>query len=383
MDLFKNMQSFGEFRRFTQKDLYTQVAGEYFVILTDIRGSTKAITEGRYKAVNFVGATSIAVIANAAHPEKVPFVFGGDGATFIVNSDLLKKVRRQLVGLQKEVKQNYGFELRIGVVPVAEINKRGGEIYIARYQLSPEQPLAFFTGGGLAIADELVKSSDQYLLKDSEPSEEPNLSGLSCRWNPIPSQKGLVLSLLVMAKAKGFEGLQIYRDILQDIENAVGLDVAQAGPANLQAKNINWFAPGIVNEGRIHTQGRKKLLLIFKGLIQNFFVKFCITTGWTIGGFAPQKYIADTVQNADFKKIDDLLRMVIDCTPVQIESIRMILERYRLEGKIFFGMHTSFGALMTCLVQSAKSDHVHFIDGMDGGYTLAAIELKSQIKKLS
>jgi hypothetical protein len=34
---------------------------------------------------------------------------------------------------------------------------------------------------------------------------------------------------------------------------------------------------------------------------------------------------------------------------------------------------------MTCLVFS-RENHVHFIDGGDGGYALAAKELKSRIK---
>jgi hypothetical protein len=35
---------------------------------------------------------------------------------------------------------------------------------------------------------------------------------------------------------------------------------------------------------------------------------------------------------------------------------------------------------MTCLVFSlAESRHVHFIDGADGGYALAALQLKEQL----
>jgi hypothetical protein len=39
---------------------------------------------------------------------------------------------------------------------------------------------------------------------------------------------------------------------------------------------------------------------------------------------------------------------------------------------------------MTCLVFSLdKGEHVHFIDGSDGGFTAAAIQLKAQIQELS
>ena len=36
-------------------------------------------------------------------------------------------------------------------------------------------------------------------------------------------------------------------------------------------------------------------------------------------------------------------------------------------------------ALMTCLVFDRQNQHVHFIDGGDGGYALAAKELKKRM----
>jgi hypothetical protein len=42
-------------------------------------------------------------------------------------------------------------------------------------------------------------------------------------------------------------------------------------------------------------------------------------------------------------------------------------------------VHRSDAALMTCLVFSLeRSDHLHFIDGTGGGFTLAARQLKAQ-----
>jgi tRNA A22 N-methylase len=43
-------------------------------------------------------------------------------------------------------------------------------------------------------------------------------------------------------------------------------------------------------------------------------------------------------------------------------------------------MHLSDHAVMTCLVVSpTDGQHVHFVDGGDGGYTQAATQLKAQL----
>jgi hypothetical protein len=46
------------------------------------------------------------------------------------------------------------------------------------------------------------------------------------------------------------------------------------------------------------------------------------------------------------------------------------------EGKIYFGLHVSDRALVTCLVGSQA---VHLVDAADGGYALAAKQIKQQI----
>jgi hypothetical protein len=44
-----------------------------------------------------------------------------------------------------------------------------------------------------------------------------------------------------------------------------------------------------------------------------------------------------------------------------------------------YGLHTSKTALMTCLVFDRFGKQVHFVDGSNGGYTLAAKQLKTQL----
>ena len=86
--------------------------------------------------------------------------------------------------------------------------------------------------------------------------------------------------------------------------------------------------------------------------------------------------------HSDFRKFDDMLRMILDCSAKEVTSINQYLERLYKEGKIFYGTFESDTALMTCFVPStADGDHIHFIDGGDGGYAMAAKQLKGQMKE--
>jgi hypothetical protein len=55
------------------------------------------------------------------------------------------------------------------------------------------------------------------------------------------------------------------------------------------------------------------------------------------------------------------------------------LEKNYKTGKLVYGLHISDRALMTCLVFERNGRQVHFIDGADGGYAVAAKVMKQRI----
>ena len=96
--------------------------------------------------------------------------------------------------------------------------------------------------------------------------------------------------------------------------------------------------------------------------------------------FDPKKYTATIPHHSDYRKFDDALRMIIDCSITQVEEIRRFLEDQYQQGKLFYGLHLSDESLMTCYVQSVEAtDHIHFIDGGNGGYAAASKQLKHQL----
>jgi len=72
----------------TNSKNFKSVPNDWYVIITDIIGSTKAIESGKYKAVNLIGACSIVAVLNIAENLRIPFIFGGDGAAILIPPSL-------------------------------------------------------------------------------------------------------------------------------------------------------------------------------------------------------------------------------------------------------------------------------------------------------
>ena len=102
-------------------------------------------------------------------------------------------------------------------------------------------------------------------------------------------------------------------------------------------------------------------------------------TGLKVGGFDPARYRRQLVENTDFRKFDDGLRMTLDCTPALADRLETLLASAAAAGLVRYGVHRQSAALMTCFVPSpTRSDHVHFVDGAMGGYAAAARGLKDE-----
>ncbi len=85
-------------------------------------------------------------------------------------------------------------------------------------------------------------------------------------------------------------------------------------------------------------------------------------------------------RHSDYRKFDDTLRLIIDSSTEDYEQLQQELEKSYLEGEIYYGLFASREALMTCFVENtSQGEHLHFIDGGDGGLAMAARQLKSQI----
>ncbi len=351
-------------------------------MVADIESSTEAIAAGHYKRVNMIGAGVIVAVLNACPEIALPYVFGGDGATLLIPPRLKPVVVDALRRTRHFADSAFGLRLRIGIVPLSELKRRGAEVRIAKYQLSPGNDLAMFAGHGVALAERLVKdpADDSYRLPASEEDDPPDLEGLSCRWEPLTSARGTMLTVLVNGSAGGSAENALYSEVVAKIESILASD-ANPSPATERSLRQKWPPSGARLEA-LATGGKRGFWRALRRVYVETFIYLVFQKfNLSAGGFNARRYTEELRSNTDFRKFDDMLRMVLDCSEEEAARIEDYLAGQRAQGRLAYGLHRSEQALMTCVVFSlAESRHVHFIDGADGGYALAALQLKAQMQ---
>ena len=371
---------FRGFTRLMDPSLYAPLPSDWSIGVADIVGSTKAIAQARYKAVNMAGAAVIAAVTNALEGREFPFVFGGDGASFAVAPDDLERTRQALAATAAWVKQDLDLEMRIALVPIAAIHAQGLDVRVARFGPSPNLSYAMFSGGGLGWADVAMKRGE-FAVAPAPPGTQPDLSGLSCRFEEIPAARGLILAVLVMP-VQGADPVA-YRKLIEDIVALVERSPDSGRPVPSGGPPLRWPPAGVEFEARAQRGGPlfKRRLGVFAWTL---FYYFIMRFGIKVGGFVPHIYVQQVVENSDFRKYDDGLRMVLDCTPDLERELSARLAAASSAGIARYGIHRQDAAMMTCFTPAAtRSDHVHFIDGARGGYASAATALKATLARQS
>ncbi|MBK6576327.1 MAG: DUF3095 domain-containing protein [Sandaracinaceae bacterium] len=380
---YRQLNAIEHFVDVADLSLYTQVPDDWSVIITDVQGSTRAIEAGRYKDVNSLGVASIVAVRNALPGVDIPFVFGGDGATLLCPTALLPGVEVALRGLQDLATSAFELGMRAGIVSVGELREGGHPLLVARFRASEHVALAMFAGGALAEAERLVKHPElgaRYAVSSDGP-RTADFTGFECRWQPVPNRAGQFVSLLVQAASSDpEEAARVYLSTIQLVDEVLGVG---ARPVHHAGLHLASGPKAFEQEARLVSGKRAGVGLYLTRLkirVMAWLGRTLMRTGRELAGFDGSKYVDEVVANTDYRKFDDTLRMVLDASPAALAALRERLSAEHRAGRLCFGIHTSDTALMTCVIDGYDGNHVHFVDGADGGYALAAKELKGQLK---
>src|SRR5262245_431376 len=290
---------FRGFSRLMDPKLYVPLPDDWSIGVADIVGSTKAIAAQRYKAVNMAGAAVIAAVTHGLGGREFPFVFGGDGASFAVAPGDLDLAREALAATAAWVKEDLDLSMRVALVPVSAVRAQGLDVRVARFGPSANLSYAMFTGGGLGWADAAMKRGE-FAVAAARPGSQPDLSGLSCRFEEIPSSRGVILSVLVLPAADP----AAFRKAIEDIIGLVERSPDAGRPVPADGPPLRWPPQGVEYEARIRRFGplaaRRAAVLAF-----TLWAYVVMRLGITVGNFVPKNYTRQVVENSDFRKYDD------------------------------------------------------------------------------
>ncbi|MDF3820684.1 DUF3095 domain-containing protein [Leptospira sp. 96542] len=385
-DFYQNLKPSPNFRNLFEGNSFKKVPDDWFVLITDIVGSTKAIEEGRYKDVNTAGGLVAIAVANVYGHMNFPFVFGGDGVTFLLPIHLLFSIRSAIADTISVVRNGFGLEMKAGIVPVQELYKAGADIFVSKFFASPHYVQCSIFGSGLSLAESWIKESkdESFLVRETEKITPADYTGFTCRWQDIPSDRGEIVSLIVQPIANEYSATsKIITRVLNFIRTEFGEEV-DYHPLNLDTLDLDngryLEKEAIVKSGK--KSGLKFFLAYLRIKMERYVMGLAIRFNIPIKSFhySLNRLKEYQIMSADFRKFDGTLKMVIDGSAKHRQALIEFLETLTLEGKILYGYFVSDRSHMTCILKVGVSSEVHFVDGADGGLTMAAKVLKEKRK---
>jgi len=377
LPLFQDLDAVLEPRNFQE------IPDAWSVVLTDVMNSTEAIEKGKYKDVNIAGGLAAMALSNYFQNMDFPFLFGGDGVTFLVPDETVPEIQSILVDTRKKVFEFFQLHLRVGIVPASYLKQNDKKLLVGKWRISEFYNQAILLGDGVDFVEDLVKKpNSKFTLSPDLPiTLEANFQGFSCRWKDIPSSQGETVSLIIKFM-KDAEDQKHYQQVLNKIESIIGT-VEQYHPLSKKNLSITWNWKLLSNEAKAVTRearGIRKVFAVFRIFLETLVTRTIIFFGLPGKAFFYElKNLQDyQIKSSDFRKFDGSLKMVVSLSKQKREKLEDYLQSEEKKGNLLFGMHISNSAHLTCLMQSASTADVHFVDGANGGYAMAAKVLKQK-----
>jgi len=354
------------------KDNFTTIPEDWHILVADIRNSTLAVQNGDHNQVNLVATGCVIAVLNLAeaHGIAIPFFFGGDGATFLIPNSIREKSLSVLEKHNKNTAKNFGFSLAIGSINVTEVYKKNIDLKIARVKANEVLNIPVVLGNGLQYAEEIIK--DEQFSEQFIPDETAlNLSGMECKWAKVkpPNANQEVISLIISG-CEETDFSKVYSKIMAMIDEIYG-PIESRKPISIKKLRIKSGLKRIEDEMKTKLGKWSFPEFLRSFMVANFGELYLKST--SVG----QNYLQKLVELSDNLTLDGRINTVITGTSDQRKKLIAYLEKLENLKLIKYGYHVSQESILSCYVKDMGTDqHIHFIDGGNGGYTKAANQLK-------
>ena len=356
------------------QEKFSRLPDSWHILVADIRNSTTAVSQGKHNEVNLVATGCVIAILNLAETNNitVPFFFGGDGAVFLIPEEIKDQSVSVLEKHNENARKNFNFSLAIGSFSIADIYRENIGLQVARVRVNKNFNIPVILGTGLQYAENKIKN-ENYSPVPPKNNARLDLSGMECKWDRIkpPKDNQEVISLIIEGCEEA-DFSRVYSKIMAKIDDIYG-SIGRRKPISVKKLKIKAGLQRINAELRTKL-GKWSLPAFLKSfMIANFGELYLKNTK------AGNTYLQKLVELSDNLSLDGRINTVITGTSSQRKKLTSYLDKLEKLHLIKYGYHISEESIMSCYVKDMSTDqHVHFIDGGDGGYTKAANHLKSK-----
>ena len=361
---------------------FKNVPESWYVIVVDIQNSTNAVKEGNHHQVNLTATGAIISVLNTIRKFQgnieIPYFFGGDGATFIVQFSLLDKIVQVLDNYRLHIKRKTNLVLRVGQIHVKELVEKNVQLKIAKHQLTEKLSIPIVLGNGLKVAEHIIKSSFKEKSTTSFDESLLNLEGMECRWDEISPDKSQakVVCLLLDATVEATQS-DIYKQVLSQMEKDFG-SFENRQPIKNTKLRLDANPKKVLEEMKISLVSNNWMYFLKSWLKTNFGKIYLNLTS------SGKQYLKQIGQLSHTFMLDGMINTVFTAEQSKIDNFIAFLDTLEADNKLIYGIHVTHASVMSCYVLDRRTTHSHFVDGTEGGYTSAAkmfkIKKKAAIK---
>lgn len=360
-----------------EESLFEPLPADWYVVVVDIEKSTEAVENGFHHDVNLVATGSIIVVLNKLKEKyqnlTIPYFFGGDGATFLVPPLLWEEIASTLLNYRRHVQQNFDLNLRVGALPVEDIYDQQIQLKIAKLKLNDYLTIPVVLGNGMKYSEALIKTQYKRQEDQSQDVRPVDLTGMECRWNEIapPEDEEKILCLLITCPQESEQG-RVYQEVVAEMDRIFGR-LEERQPISVGRLKLSLTIAKLRREMYVRV-GKYDIVYLLKSWLISFIGRYYFKV-FKEG----KKYLFKLSQLSSSLMIDGNINSVISGTPHEIEQLISYLQEREAAGDLKYGTHITHSSIMSCYVLDLKKNHIHFVDGTEGGYTTASKMFKAKL----
>ena len=347
---------------------YQKINDEEILILADIENSTNAIVNGKYKNVNISTTQCIAAVRKTCEkPLKIQH--GGDGFILVAHVSDLFKIAGIMTEMREQILEDFNLNMRCAFWNSSELGRLSVSLHYSSFAFDGGNLQWQFHSNDIQKLEQLMRDGANSIYKLLE-KEKPDITGFRCDFAPL-SKEGASYGCCIV----DFSSMDLTERFIS-IRKILELIVTA---------NQNGFAPPFKTNDLVWQTDKSELIGF---ATRTIYYRYRVLFGFVyrifnrVGLHWSNRWSASLFQNlhrlplsTDFIKYDGQLKFIVCISDRHKETFLNGLNSLSKHYQFKVGFHWSSRAVITCSV-NLENGNLHFIDGEDGGLTLASKQLK-------